>query len=67
MHDYYDLRAQEPKRDPTLFAVVLAVVFKGEQRTSEDMLSVDEIHTDSRLVELMEFYSVDEGSKPATP
>jgi len=67
MHDYYDLRAQGPKRDPTLFAVVLAVVFKGEQRTSEDMLSVDEIHTDSRLVELMEFYSVDEGSKPATP
>jgi len=45
MHDYYDLRAQKPKRDPTLFAVVLAVVFKREQRTFEDMLSVDEVQS----------------------
>ena len=33
MRDHYDPHAQQPKRDPTLFPIVLAVAFKPEQRT----------------------------------
>jgi hypothetical protein len=31
MHDHHDLLTQQPERDPALFIVVLAVVFKARQ------------------------------------
>ena len=45
MRDHYDLHALQPKCDLTPFPIVFAVVFKREQRTLEDMLSVDEIQS----------------------
>src|SRR5712691_6327929 len=45
MHNHHDFHTQQPERDPTLFTIVLAVVFKSEGRTCEDSRSVGEIHS----------------------
>jgi hypothetical protein len=43
MHNHHDLLTQQLERNPALFTVVLAVIFKGERRTCEDPFSVSEI------------------------
>src|SRR6266511_5550241 len=43
MHDHHDLLTQQPERDPTLFPVVLTVIFKREGRPREDPLRDGEI------------------------
>src|SRR5437016_4131819 len=45
MHNHHDLHSQQPECNPTLLTRVLAVVFKREDRTCEDPLSVGDIHT----------------------
>ena len=36
MHDHHDCRTQQPEYDPTLFPVVLTLVFKCEGWTCQD-------------------------------
>jgi hypothetical protein len=43
MHDHYDLCTQQPECDPTLFPVVLTIIFKREGRTREDPCRSSEI------------------------
>ena len=45
LRDYLDPRAQQPNLTPTLFLTILAVVLEPQQRTVEEMPSVNGIQS----------------------
>jgi hypothetical protein len=43
MHNHHNRGLQQPQRDPSLFAIVFAVIFKREGWTSKDLFSMGKI------------------------